>query len=243
MYSEYLKDTKIWRAFFIFGGVATYASYYFRKQNLLHLRNLFAPQESQSSLIERISIYKPFVLGAVTTGSWFVPMVYSNFYVTKILGRSSGFGLSVTFLSLMSYIIFTPLIGYISDRMNLIKEMSKTFVTAVLFAVKGFIFLHQGWWFGQVSLILAASLAGANIHVVMNQIFPLGKRSQSVNLYFTIGASMGGLVPALSGYLSMHYNFVYTSLWAVNVLLVMSAYLFAKPLCARKVSAATIETV
>ena len=243
MYSEYVKGTEIWRTFFLFGGVATYVSYYLRKHHLSHLRNPLQDQESQSCAVEALSIYKTLVLGAVTSVSCFIPMVYSNFYITKVLGHSSGVGLSATFLSLVGYIIFTPMVGYISDRLNLSKAMPKTFMMAMPLAVMGFVLLHKGWLFGQIPLTLAASLAGANIHVVMNHMFPLATRSRNVNLYFTIGASMGGLVPALSGYLSVNHHFVYTPFLAVTILLALSAYLFAKPLHTHKVSAEVVEGI
>jgi MFS family permease len=102
------------------------------------------------------------------------------------------------------------------------------FIIAIPFMLIGFELICNGSLLGQIPLTIAASIAGSNIHAIMNQIFPLTKRSRSVNLYFTTGASLGGLIPALSGYLSVHYNFYYMPFLAIFVLLLTSAYLFTK---------------
>jgi hypothetical protein len=224
LYAHSFKGTEIWRLFFAFGGVATYVSYYLRKHNLPVSQKIALSEANNSIIIERSAIYKTIALGAVTSVSCFIPMVYSNFYFTKTLGLSSDIGLAATLISLVSYIIFTPLAGYISDRIN--SHISKIFIIAMPFMLIGFQLIRSGSLLGQISLTIAASIAGSNIHVIMNQMFPLNKRSRSVNLYFTTGASLGGLIPALSGYLSVHYNFLYMPFLAIFFLLLINSYLF-----------------
>ena len=226
LYSGFFQGTEIWRLFFIFGGVATYISYNLRKHNLSILQKISLSKANNSNAIEQIAIYKTVALGAVTSVSCFIPMVYSNFYFTKILGLDTNIGLTATLISLVAYITFTPLAGYICDKINLNNNISKTFIIAIPFVLIGFLLLWDGSLLGQIPLTMAASIAGTNIHVIMNQMFPLSKRSRNVNLYFATGASLGGLVPALSGYISLHYNILYIPFLAINILLIINAYLF-----------------
>lgn len=225
IYAKFYKGTELWRIFFIFGGVATYISYYLRKQNFVDIKkaNYFANNVTK---VNRMAILQTLFLGAITSVSCFVPMVYSNFYFTQILGFSSDIGFIATMISLVTYIIFTPIFGYYSDKIDIRKSMTRSFLIAIPFVIFGFQLLWQGYLFGQIPLTMAASIAGANIHVIMNQLFPPQVRSQNVNLYFTSGSSFGGMVPVLSGYLSMHYGFLYTPFIAIITLLIVNAYLF-----------------
>lgn len=228
LYTQFFAGTEIWRLFFVFGGVATYITYYLRKYQLPKVQKISLPQTNNSNVIDIYAIYKTLAIGAVTSVTCFVPMVYSNFHFTKVLGLSSGIGLTATLISLVSYIFFTPLVGYISNCININRHLSKTFLVAIPFVVLGFHLIRNGSLLGQLPLTIAASVVGANIHVIMNQLFPLSKRSRSVNLYFATGASLGGLIPALSGYISVHYNFSYTPFIAIIVLLLINSFLFIK---------------
>ncbi len=228
LYVQFFPGTEIWRIFFVLGGIATYITYYIRKHHLPKLQKISLPQLNNLNTIEMSSIYKTLAIGAVTSVSCFVPMVYSNFHFTKVLGLSSNIGLTATLISLVSYILFTPIVGYISDRINIGRHLYKTFVIAIPFSALGFYLIQHGSLLGQLPLTIAASLVGANIHVIMHQLFPLSKRSRSVNLYFATGASLGGLIPALSGYISVHYHFLYTPFIAIIALLIINSFLFIK---------------
>jgi MHS family proline/betaine transporter-like MFS transporter len=228
LYTKFFSGTEIWRLFFVFGGVATYITYYLRKHQLPQVQKISLSQTSNSNVIELYSIYKTLAIGAVTSASCFVPMVYSNFYLTKVLGLSSDIGLTATLTSLVSYILFTPLVGYVSDYINIDRHLSKTFLVDIPFITLGFYLIKSGSLLGQLPLTIAASVVGANIHVTMNQLFPLSKRSRSINLYFATGASLGALIPALSGYINVHYDFSYTPFIAIIILLLINSFLFAK---------------
>lgn len=221
LYCQFFKDTDIWRLFFLFGGIATYYSSYLRKHHLSVSQKF---SEVNHLKVEKIAIYRTLALGAVTSVSCFIPMVYSHFYMTQIL--KMPIGLRATLISLVVYILITPLVGYVSDRIKFDKYVSVSFVISLPLAIGGFYFLQKGLLIGQVFLTLTACIVGANIHVLMNQMFPLKSRSRHINFYFTLGASLGGLVPSLSGYLGIHYGFYYTPVLFICLLLVVNACLF-----------------
>lgn len=226
VYFQFFKQTDVWRLFFLIGGIATYYSAYRRKCSLTTPPKRSLSQANHLDGIVRSAIYKTLALGAITSVSCFVPMVYSNFYFTKILGMSHKTGLMATLISLVTYVIFTPCVGYISDRIGAYKHIASRFIIAIPFVLLGFHLISKKMLIGQVPLTLAASIAGANIHVVMNQMFPLHRRSRNVNLYFSTGAALGGLLPSISGYISEHYGFLHTPVFATCALLMINAYLF-----------------
>ncbi len=230
LYFHFFSGTEIWRLFFAFGGIATYYSSYLRKLNFAYIdisQKLSLSHKKDSYIIDRAAIYKTIALGSVTSVSCFIPMVYSNFYFTKILGLDNNIGLIATLISLITYIVVTPVVGYVSDFINLNKYLFVTFIIALPLVIIGFKLISDGLFvWTQILLTIAASIVGANIHVIMNQMFPLNKRSRNINLYFTAGASLGGLVPALSGYIIEHYNFFHTPLFILCLLLIINTYLF-----------------
>ncbi len=226
LYINFFKDTEVWRLFFIFGAVATYLSYYFRSKHLHTFKRQSHGSLSRFHRVGRISIYKTLALGAITSVSCFIPMVYSNFYLTKVLGLDVNFGLIATLISLVTYVIFTPMAGYVSDRIGLPKFVSKGLMVALPLVMLGFELISRGLLLGQFFLTLCASIVGANIHVIMNQLFPLAQRSRSINTSFTIGASLGGLLPAFSGYLNIHYHISSAPFVVMSLLIFINLYLF-----------------
>jgi MFS family permease len=228
IYFHFFPATQVWRLFFVLGGIVTYYSAYRRKNNPYRFPQKVSCASLHIKVTTRTAIYQTLALGAVTSVTCFVPMIYSYFYLTKILNMPTTSGLMATFISLMSYILLTPAVGYISDRVSI--HRIKLFYMAIPMAIIGFYALSQKWILGQIPLTLSASLAGANIHVWMNEMFPLQTRSRNINVYFTIGASLGGLVPPISGYMHKIYALTYTPTVVTCILLALNIYLFKNAL-------------
>jgi MFS transporter, MHS family, proline/betaine transporter len=228
LYITFFRNTDTWRLFFLFGGIATYYSAYLRKRKMPVIPKRAVSHANRINKIKKSAIYKTLALGAVTSVSCFIPMIYSHFYLTKVLNMSQSQGLMATFIALVGYGVLTPLVGHLHDRIPLKHPIAHSFVVAIPFAFLGWKLIEHGNLIGQIPLTLAASLSGASLHVMMNRLFPLHSRSRYVNVYFSVGASLGGLLPALSGYLSKHYEFDKTPLLSLVLLLILNAILFAK---------------
>lgn len=225
IYNTHFSDTNTWRLFFVLGALTTYGSYCYRKQ---HMPLLPPPSVTNSRVNTRTAIALTVCIGAITSVSCFLPMVYSHFYLTQILGWTSTKGLYATFISLISYIIFTPLAGYGADRVGLLRMTYVSTLMLIPLSVIGFHHIQQGDLKGQILMTLGASLVGAPIHTLMNQMFSLSQRSRRINVLFTSGASIGGLLPFLSGYMRTHYGIASTPLWVLNGLAVFYFFLLWK---------------
>lgn len=51
----------------------------------------------------------------------------------------------------------------------------------------GLLYIKNGLWVGQIILIVGATLLGAPIHVIMDQLFKAENRSTRVNMAFMLG--------------------------------------------------------
>jgi MFS family permease len=220
------QGTGLWRFFFLLGAIASYTNYRLRQRHLSAVPDLQPPTLSKQRLkphYARAAILTG-VLGAIVSVSCFIPMVYSYFYLTHVRQASPTMGLMVTGLSLLSYLLFTPLVGYFSDRFTCTARGSALlFLLSIPVSCLGFVWILSGNLVGQVLLTLAASLAGANVHVLMHGLFKRSHQRQSINLYFSAGTSLGGLTPALSAYAATYY--AYTPLVIISALLFIGAYL------------------
>lgn len=226
LYITQAQDTALWRFFFLLGALASYINYRLRQR---HLKAL--PRREHRTLLQQAptrhyaeAALITGVLGAIVSVSCFIPMVYSYFYFTQLRHTSALMGLGITALSLVSYLILTPLVGYFSDRFTCITRGSALlFLLSIPMTWLGFIAMLQGNLIGQVILTLAASLAGANVHVLMHGLFQSSHQRQSINLYFSAGTSLGGLTPALSAYAAAYY--AYTPAVVITAQLLIGAYL------------------
>ena len=127
-----------WRIFFILGSLGCFISFNLRKkmgfekkEKLPH--SLFSIQNNKKD------VFLVFLIGALVSLLCFIPMVYVNFYMTKIQFNPLNMGLKATFIALSLYIILTPIFGIMSDRIGYYKTMSWGAIFASFFCFLGFL--------------------------------------------------------------------------------------------------------
>ncbi len=206
----YLKDYlsgDAWRIAFGIGALLTYISYLLRNK----LKNEMVRTEDKKPfrylMPHRQAILITLFTGILVGVTIWIPMVYANFYLTKILHYSTATGLNATLIALLGSITLTPLFGYLCDRYSRPEIMMTVgAMLTIPLCIIGFILIQQGILIGQIFLILAAVIFAAPMHAVMNALFPPNIRGRAINTTFMIGASLGSLVPVLSGYWATHHN-------------------------------------
>lgn len=205
-----------WRFAFFFGGVVSLASYFLRR----YIRTRMPTDDPIVSYNPRYlyAVILTLLTGILVGVTTWIPMVYSNYYITKVLHMDAVLGLKATFVSLVAFVIFTPLFGKLSDKYSAksVMTFSALFVAPLSFA--GFYFITEGYLLGQVILIIAASSFGAPIHVFINKLFPREHRSRNVNLCFMSGSAIGSLVPGISGYITNKFNIDYIPVIIVSII-------------------------
>ncbi len=222
---EYLTGNT-WRIAFLLGGIGSFISFLLRKR----LQKLTTDNSDKKHEFIQSSYGQAVVLtgliGALVGVSCWLPMVYSNFYLTKIMNLPLDYGLKATLISLVTYIFLNPIVGLLADRYSGKFIMMVGALLAIPFGLAGYYLIMQGLIVGQILLTIVPSLFGAPIHVVMNQVFPKGKRSRSINTTFMFGTSLGGLTPFISGYFAEHHHFYNTPIILLVIISVLTFMAF-----------------
>lgn len=210
-----------WRLFFLLGSLGGFVGLKLRKKI-----NSSVPVHSLQNITKakKIDMALVFLIGSLVSILCFIPMVYANTFLTKICNHPTDFGLKATFISLILYIIFNPLVGILSDKIGAKKTMTIGSLGAIVLCWIGFYLLINANLLGQFFLISAAALFGAPIHVLMNDLFPVQQKSRLINTFFMIGGSVGGLAPFLSAHIADSYHLYYTPVILVTVLGVITFF-------------------
>jgi len=218
----------LWRVGFLLGGFGGILSYYLRK-HLVELNLPTPPPQKASREQYRLKWACVLMIGMLVGTSLWLPMSYSNFYLTKILGFSIDQGQVATLIALIGFICFSPLWGLIADRLNHFSFMMWMALAIIPTSLAAFYVLSQGnFVMAQLGLIFIASAFGAPIHAVMNSLFPAHLRGRSVALLFMVGLSLGGIAPSVAGYVVDKTGFQFTPAIIVSLIASITAYLFYK---------------
>ena len=194
-------NPELWRVAFFLGGCVSFVSFFLRRYlRVSDNKRIFAPRLYQVSYSRAITL--TLATGTLVSVTTWLPMTYSNFYLTKVLGSDVSVGLFATFISLVTFVIAAPIFGKMADFFSERKIMTWAALCVTPLSFLGFYMISLENLVGQVFLTLAAASFGAPIHVFMNRLFSKEQRSRNVNLFFMMGTALGSLAPWLSGYLT-----------------------------------------
>lgn len=192
-----------WRIAFVIGALGANVGFFLRRK----MPKSASLLTNSSSSVTPKDIVTTIMIGSLVSTSCYIPMVYSNFYLTKILHLPAQTGLLSTLIALLGYVVLTPAFGALADKYKPERVMKWGALTCILLGSVGFMLIKQGNIAGQLLLITASAMFCAPIHVVINRLFPKEKRSRLVNTSFMSGTAIGGGVPFASGYFADHHQF------------------------------------
>ncbi len=211
----------LWRVGFLLGAIGAVVGYGLRKiltESPEFQKSKELPLVQTTDLFIHQKQYLTFLIGAIIGITVFIPMTYTNFYVTKTLGFTSTQGLFATLIGLITYITFTPIFGYLSDKTGHIQWMKYSTLISAPLGLLFFYFLLSGHvWLAQVALTLLAASVAAPVHPIINGLYSTSHRAKNVALYFMSGASIGGLAPSISGYLANVFGFIWAPAWFIFI--------------------------
>lgn len=169
------------------------------------------------------------ILGAMVGVSVWIPITYTNFYLTKLAGYGATYGIQYTLVAIVSYILLLPIFGFLADRLGA-RQVSLTF--AVLLFISAYpifnLLIKGNHFMAQVLLALLAAGFGASQHAIMLSLYPVQKRCQGAAIGFSIGLGVfGGSSPAIAGWLTqITHNLSSPSLYimAVSLLAVIAMF-------------------
>lgn len=219
----------LWRVAFLIGAIGGIYNFHMRKV-LLDQKYFFNIKNKPLNLVaHKEGIFLVIAIGAIVGLTVWLPMTYTNFYLTEVRAMDTNIGLTATFVALVSYIILMPVFGYFSDRFSHYRYMMVMAFLIIPVSVLSFSLLLEGYIiFAQIGLIIAAAGIGAPIHAVMNEIFSIESRGRFVSSFFMIGLSLGGLAPSLSGYVVEKTGFHYAPALLLSVVALITGLIFYK---------------
>jgi MFS family permease len=193
----------LWRVAFAIGAIGTIFSYYMRKY-LIESITINADQRKEKLIINNLLFRRILViiLGILISTLVWLPMVYSNFYVTKILNLSKNIGLYASFVAAISYIIIAPIMGKLYDTISRNQYMIFSSVMILPLILISFNLLLKGnITLAQIGLCFVAATFAAPQHTIISSLFPTYYRGRNIGFLFMLGLSFGGLFPSLAGFI------------------------------------------
>lgn len=219
----------LWRVAFLIGAIGGIYNFHMRKVLLDQKYFSNIKKKSLNFAIHKRGVMLVIAIGAIVGLTVWLPMTYTNFYLTKIQGMDLNVGLTATFVALVTYIILMPIFGYLSDRFSHYYYMMVMAFLIIPMSMFSFSLLIEGHVIlAQIGLIIAAASIGAPIHVVMNEVFPVESRGRFVSSFFMIGLSLGGLAPSLSGYIVDKTGFHFTPALLLSGAALITGIIFYK---------------
>jgi MHS family proline/betaine transporter-like MFS transporter len=220
----------LWRTAFLVGGLAAFWSFSMRRFLIDIVAKENAKKPTKKVHFDYLWLRRSLVIfiGVVVGTTNWLPATYTNFYVTKILNQPTAIGIYCTMISLVGYIILSPLMGILADKSKhheYFMKMAALFIIPL--SLFGFLFLREGhWYLTQILLVIASSSFGAAIHPVMNSLFPAQIRARNVSLFFTIGLSVGGMAPGMLSYIVDKTGWYLMPALFISLLALLMAFLF-----------------
>ncbi len=220
----------LWRIAFLLGGLAAFWSISMRRLLVDILPENHHPESKIKDKFGYLWLRRSLVIFIgilVGTTNW-LPATYTNFYVTKILNQPTTTGLQCTMISLVGYVVLSPVMGLMADRTKRHEQFMRIAALLVVpLSIVGFMLLKQGhYYLAQILLVIASSSFGAAIHPVMNSLFPASVRARNVSLLFTIGLSIGGMTPGMMSYFVDKTGLHLIPAFFVSILAACTAMLF-----------------
>jgi MFS transporter, MHS family, proline/betaine transporter len=190
----------LWRIAFLLGGVGAILSFFLRK-NLVEYtpKTMVSLKVPENMNMRRLAVFMISIL--VSTSVW-IPMTYSNFYVTKVLNYSNDLGLYASFIGLITFILVLPIAGFICDKLNRKKYITYISLLVSPITIGSIYLLTQGYiTLAQLGLAFSAAFFAAPSHALANSLFHPSMRGKNVGFFLMLGASFGGIFPSISSYI------------------------------------------
>lgn len=216
-----------WRIAFLLGALGSIVSYYMRK----YLKNSFRQENIPGTNVKDIEKKRilTFIISVAVGITVWIPITYSNFYVTKILKLSQSEGLYTSFIALFMYIIILPFVGMIFDKCNKNKYMT---LSLILITPLSFLSIYllslQHITIAQLGLIIATAFISAPVHKVLNDIFPVRVRGKNVSFLLVLGLSFGGMLPGVSSYMVEKTGFFIIPAIFLSLVSIVTLFMYRK---------------
>ena len=200
-----------WRILFILGAVIALFGYYIRNDisETPEFRN--AEELNEVKKMPLFEVFRTMPLAAILTigvggcmgGLALTLSGYMVTYLTKVVHLPIGMAMKLNFLAILWYLLFTPISGYISDKIGPYKVMLSATIITLVSAKIIYLLLSLGTIYGAIfGQLLLATLAATflgPLSAFIYSIFPTSLRYSGIAFNFSLGlAIFGGMAPIIS---------------------------------------------
>lgn len=149
-------------------------------------------------------IYRAFCVGAVTGVLVWIPLNYTSFYMTKILGIPLYAAVKMTVLAVVGHNVLTVVFGWLSDKVGMKKVMIGACLTLLVCLYPAFMLLHNQYFvLFQLIMILPAAMSYSVVHPLNSFEVPVLIRGRLSGFVFSAGLSIfAGLTPLITNTLT-----------------------------------------
>lgn len=131
-----------------------------------------------------------------------IPMIYTNFYLTKTVEWEAIQSISMVAFAVLNYFISLIFMGYLGGYLGTHNVMRFAAFITIFCAYPLFYALTSGHVIlAQVGFSLLAGTFSSGIHAVGITLFPIAERSRAISVGYSIGVSLGGLSPIIAAFL------------------------------------------
>ncbi|MBY0292328.1 MAG: MFS transporter [Alphaproteobacteria bacterium] len=205
-----------WRIPFLVGSCLTFISYFIRRRMIetpVFQEVLEKECTLKNPLKEVFRNYKFNILNTIAIGGCghilvYMPTIYMNVVYTTIL-KTPNFQILIINTGILGlWVILSPIMGYLADKVGIRQFMSGAAMIAILIAYPLFSFLEanlnlEGVIIFQLILTVIGSAFVAPISGLFVSLFPVRERYSGVAFSITLGQALfGGTTPLISTFLT-----------------------------------------
>lgn len=133
---------------------------------------------------------------------FWTPVAYTNFYLIKIAEWPIKKAMPAVLLALLSYSIFSIIMGYIGDKIGFRKLMRTAALLIIVSAYPLFYLLaSEEIILTQIGFTVLAAAFGAAIHAVMVELYPVDERCRAISVGASTGIAIGAALPMVAAWL------------------------------------------
>ncbi len=149
-------------------------------------------------------VYRAFCVGAVTGVLIWIPLNYTSFYMTKVVGIPLHTAVKMTVLAVIGHNVLTAIFGWLSDKVGMKKVMMGACVMQLICLYPAFMLLHNHHFvLFQLIMILPAAMSYAVVHPLNSFDVPVLIRGRLSGFAFSAGLSIfAGLTPLITNTLT-----------------------------------------
>lgn len=145
-------------------------------------------------------------IGGTQVALSYTLFTYINLYLTQTVKINTSHSMMLNSLGILTYVIFTPILGILTDRTNYIKAMVIGALIPIFSIYPVFLLLSNGNGYyiiiAQICFGLTLAAFVAPVNIFMNKLFSTEVRYSGVAFGYGLGSAiLGGTLPLIASYL------------------------------------------